>query len=191
MSRESGENVGSKDRVMLGLEIPEETKELLESQDRYMWEALTEAIHNTYGGERLSSPAALDREIELIRRKKRNARERIEEAKDDYHRHEQRLESLKDRREEMAEQAETKADALDQRLQTMSEHGSNAYIGHGSVELLANQWFGGDEKAALDALKERSEDTDYNFAPNRFEKPGMNGGVSRATLRSVRGDADD
>lgn len=158
-----------------------------------MWEALTEAIHHTYGGERLSSPAALDREIEQTKRKKRNIRERIEDAKNEYHRLDQRLESLKRRREEMAEQAESKVDALDRILQSMAEHGSNVYIGHGSVETLANKWFSGDEQAAHDALKERSDEADYNFAPNRFKEPGATRATSDITssLKSVGGDAGD
>ena len=185
------ENGEDSPRERLVAEIPEETKRLLEDQDGFLWEAVTDAVHSAYGGERLSSPAAIDREIELMKRKKRNARERIEDAKDEYHRYEQRIEELQDRREEMAEQAESKTDALDRVLQSMAEHGSNVFIGHGSVETLANQWFGGDEQTALDALKERSSEADYNFSENRFEQPGVNGSGSSVDLKSVGGEAGD
>lgn len=178
-------------REKITLEVPTEASSILRDQDMFMWEAVTEAVFNTYGGERLSSPAAIDREIEVTRRKKRNARERIEDAKDEYRRYEQRLEALKERREEMAEQAESKADALDRVLQSMAEHGSNAYIGHGSVEVLATKWFGGNEEAALEALKERSDDADYNFAENRFEDPSMTSAAPSVSLKSIGGEADD
>ena len=185
------ENGKRSNRERLVAEIPEETKRLLEEQGSFLWEAVTTAVHSEYGGERLSSPAALEREIELFERKRRNARERIEDAKDDYQRCEQRIEALKRRREEMAEQAESKVDALDRVLQSMAEHGHNVYIGHGSVDTLANKWFGGNEQSALDALKERSDDADYNFAENRFKKPGESRSMSDISLKSVGGDADD
>jgi hypothetical protein len=180
----------SDDRRSLHVEIPPETNEVLREQEGFIWENVAIAIHETFGGERLTTPVAIEREIELQERKRRNAFERLQDAKEEYHRHEQRLESLRDRREEMAEQAETEADALDRVLQTMAEHGSNVYIGHGSVELLANQWFSGNEQAALGALKERSDKADYNFTENRFERPGANGFGSPATLRSVNTDGD-
>ena len=174
-------------------DVPEEVKTILKEQDGFIWENLTEAVYHTYGGERLSSPAAINREIDHVKRKKRNAFERMQEAQDEYQRYEQRIKALKERREEMAEQAESKADALDRVLQSMAEHGSNAYIGHGSVEVLATKWFGGNEEVALEALKERSDDADYNFAENRFEKPGANTHNARspATLKSIGGDDDD
>lgn len=183
---------GSTDsRERIDAEIPEEAKAILREQDGFMWENITEAIFHTYGGERLSSPAAIEREIELETRKKRDAHERMQDAKDDYHRHEQRIETLKERREEMTTQAESKTDAIDQVLQSMATHGSNVYIGHGSIETLSNKWFGGDEQAALDALKERSNEADYNFAENRFERPSAGRAASEISLKSVGGDADD
>lgn len=182
-------SVDSRERI--DAEIPEEAKTILRDQDGFMWENLTEAIFHTYGGEKLSSPAAIEREIELETRKKRDAHERMQDAKDDYHRHEQRIKALKERREEMADQAESKTDALDRVLQGMAEHGSNVYVGHGSVRNLANKRFGGDEQAALDALKERSNEADYNFAENRFEDSGAHNASPSAILKSVRGDADD
>ena len=130
-------------------------------------------------------------EVQLEARKKRDAHDRMQDAKDDYHRHEQRIKALKERREEMTNQAESKTDALDQVLQGMAEQGSNVYVGHGSVTDLANKWFGGDEKDALNALKERSNEVDYNFAENRFEEPGAYNASSAAVLKSVQGDADD
>lgn len=183
--------MSDEDREKLTVEIPGETKAVLEEQDGFLWENITEATHNTFGGERLSSPAAIDREIDLMERKRRNARERIEDAKDEYRRYEQRIEALKERREELAEQTESKTDALDRVLQSMATHGSNAYIGHGSVTNLANKWFGGNEQAALEALKERSEEADYNFAENRFEDPSGTSAASLVRLKSLGGGDDD
>lgn len=187
----SDHGTGDGDREKITLEIPAEAKAILQDQDGFLWENVTEATFNTFGGERLTTPAAVDREIELLRRKRRNANERIQDATDEYQRCEQRIEALKRRREEMAESAESERDALDRLLQSMAEHGHNVYIGHGSVESLANKWFGGDEAAALDALKERSDDAEYNFAENRFEEPGAGRPTAGITLKSVGGDADD
>lgn len=175
------------DRERLSAEIPKEGKAILAEQEGFMWENITEAIFNTFGGERLSSPAALNRDIEELERKKRNAYERMQDAQNEYQRYDQQIKARKERREQMAEQAETKADALDQVLQSMYDHGSNVYVGHGSVKTLANKWFGGNEQAALDALKERSDEADYNFAENRFEEPSLNCAGSSQSLKSVGG----
>lgn len=190
MTSNSGDSGGQDERVVLSLEIPEESKSLLENQDGFMWERLTEAIHTTYGGERLNSTAALDREIELTERKKRNAYERIQEAEEEYHRLEQRLESLENRREEQLEQSESKVDALDDILQGMVQHGYNVYIGQGRVQPLADQWFSGDVHAALDALKGRNESGQYNLPESRFEEPGASG-PSASGLKSLGGDDDE
>lgn len=191
MSDEEPEQAGE-ERTALYAHVPPETKSLLDEQDGYLWELITEAVFHTYGGERLSSPAAIEREIERIERECRNARERMHDAEAELQRYEQRLEALKRRREEMAEQAETKNDALDRVLEDMANFGNNVFVGHGSVKTLANQWFGGDEQAALDALKERSETADYNFGENRFSEPSSASmGRSLSSLKSVGGDADD
>lgn len=102
-----------------------------------------------------------------------------------------RLETLKERREAMAEQAESKADVLDRVLESMAEHGSNAYVGHGSVEVLATKWFGSDEEAALEALKKRNDKANYNFAENRFKDLSMTSTAPTVSLKSVGGKADD
>ena len=184
------ENGNETPRERLVAEIPEETKQLLEDQEGYLWELVTDAVHSTYGGERLNTPAAIEREIELTKRKKRNAFERMKDAEEEYHRQEQRLESLEQRREEQAQQAESKTDALDDLLQGMVRHGHNMYIGQGGVATLANQWFGGDVQAAFDALKERNESGQYNLPESRFEEPGELG-PSASGLKSFSGDNDE
>lgn len=171
-------------------EIPAETKNLLKEQEGFLWEAVTDAIHSTYGGERLTSPAALDREIELAKRKKRNAFDRMNEAEEEYHRLEQRVESLEQRREQQVDESESQVDALDDVLQEMVQTGHNMYIGHGRLDTLASSWFGGDVHSTLDALKERNQSGQYNLPESRFEQPGRNG-PSAASLKSLGGDDDE
>lgn len=73
----------------------------------------------------------------------------------------------------------------------MAKHGSNVYIGRGSVTNLANKWFGSDEEAALETLKERSNEADYNFTEDRFEDPSMTSVAPSVNLKFTRGKVDD
>ena len=178
------------DRVQLATEIPAEAKELLKEQDGYMWENLTEAIFNTFGGERLTSPAALDREIEIMERKARNAVEEKNDAVEREQRYKQRAESLRLKRSDVMADQESETDALDALPDDMVKHGFRIFRGHGRLNELANQWFGGDLDKALSGLKERSNDRGLPLTDERFEKGYDNDDFDVSDLRSS-GDSDE
>lgn len=163
----------------LATDVPSEVKQILEEQDAYQWEAITEAVFNTFGGERLNSPAAVKREIELERRNLRNAKEDKREAEDRIQRHSQRITSLENRREQMLENRESKQDAIDALLDELREQEiASIWEDHPRVEGLASRWFGGAQNApkAFQQIRERHDERDMNLPESQFEQGGVSAG---------------
>lgn len=167
-------NVSRDERERIDAEILPEAKALYQDQPNHLWEAISEAAFIAYGGNQLTSPIRIDREIEIQKRRKRDAYERMQDARDDYKRRKQRIEELQERKEQLTAKAQSKTDALDDVLQDMDEMEQHAAVGVGRVPTLANQWFGGNEQAAVDALRERADETDVDIPEYQFSDPRTN-----------------
>ena len=160
----------------LATDVPREVKEILEEQDCYQWEAITEAVFNTFGGERLTSPAALNREIEQERRKVRDAKEDKRDAEDRIQRHSQRIKQLEERREKILEARDSKEDALDALLDELhAQELGCVWEDHPRVERIASRWFGGEHNAAaaFEALLDRHDERGMNLPDSQFEEGGL------------------
>ena len=157
-------------RETLATDIPVEAKQILQEQDCYIWEAVTEATFATYGGERLTSPAALEREIERAKRQRRDAVEDLREAKKEVERQEQRIEDLEERRENLLDQRTSTQEALDQLLDDMVSSGSRVDSGHGQVKAIARRFYGGESniETVLEDLRDRAADREMGLADSRF-----------------------
>lgn len=163
----------------LATDVPSEVKEILENQDCYQWEAITEAVFNTYGGERLTSPAALKREIEHERRNLRDAKEDKRDAEERIQRHSQRIAALEDRRDDLLDDRASKRDAIDAILDELrAQDIASIWPDHPRVEDLASRWYGGSQNSqqAFEDITERHEERDMNLPQSQFEQ-----GVDRAS----------
>jgi len=159
------------DRETLATNIPPETKEILEEQDGYLWEAVTEAVHNTYGGERLETPEAVRREIEIQERNRRDKIERKNELETEIERHEQRVDSLKEKLAEMQDTDDERVDELDEILDLMLNEGARFWDDHPKVVDLARRYYGGkyDADMVISDLRERAEERDLEIPEDQFE----------------------
>lgn len=169
MNREWGD-LDVETKETLSTDIPEEAKQILQEQDGYLWEAVTEATFNTFGGERLTSPAALEREIERAKRQRRDAVEDLREARNEVERQEQRIEDLEQRRENLLDQRTSTQEALDQLLDDMVSSGSRVDSGHGQVKAIARRYYGGEKniETVLEDLRDRAADREMGLADSRF-----------------------
>jgi len=165
---------GREDRESIRVEVPTETKATLEEvcseEDLFMWEAVTEAIHDTYGGSRLDTPAALQREMDRIDRKMRNKTENIEDEKNEKERLEQRRKSLEQRHEKLVEQTPGEEEAMREVLLTMRKYNMGMFIGNPDLSRLAEEWFDGDEQSAFDNLQEFNQTLEQPVDESLFEQ---------------------
>lgn len=172
---ETSDNDEFEEKTTLATNVPLEVKEILEEQEGYLWESITDAVFNTYGGERLSSPAALERELELTERQLRNTLEEKQDIETKIDRLKQKRTALKERREELLEERETKQDALDALLDDLANSGRSVDPGHGAVKGIARRFFGGEAESerVIDVLKERRDERGLAIADQQFEEGGV------------------
>lgn len=161
-------------------ELPPETKELLQSQDMFMWEAIVEAAHAYYGGEQLNSIPAVRREMDRNRRDKRDLVEEIHEREDEVDRLNQRYEELEAHLHKLEEQQETYEQGMDALLDDMVDSDMHVFVDHTRVQDLARKEYAGttDEKqaAVLADLRERAGERNLGLSPERFEEADQMGG---------------
>lgn len=167
-------------RERLSTNVPPEVKEIVEEQDDYQWKVITDAIMQTYGGERLNSIPALEREREQHSRQIRNFKEEISDREEEIDRRKRRIGEIDGRIEQMEEERSTYADEIEALLNKMAESSMHVYIGHSRIQRLARHEYGGKkdekQKQVIADLKDRADERDLGLSASRFEEYSTNGG---------------
>lgn len=205
------------DRTGTYLDLPTEVVELIErladERDQHKWQVVSELILESAGGGIISSVSQYKREIEREQQEIGRIEEQIEQRKREIEQlerercdHEQRIDHLRDGMKRRQEQTRDLNATLDDILDSMAERGEHAAIDVGRVPGLADEWFDGNQRVALDALQSRADETDREIPPSQFSDPqhqqsatgtrtntGAGAGDLKAIqkLRQQNDDADD
>lgn len=203
------------DRTGAYFDLPTEVVDLIErladELDKHKWEVVSELILESAGGGIISTVPQYEREIEREQQEIGGIEEQIDQHNHEIDRlenkrcdHEQRIDHLREGMKRREEQTRDFTETLDDILDTMIERGTHAAVDVGRVPTLADEWFNGNQRVALDALQSRADETERDIPEHQFADPreqpantGANANANGSGLKSAakfqqkRDDDDD
>lgn len=201
------------DRTGTYFDLPTEIVELIERRadelDKHKWEVVSELILESAGGGIISTIPQYEREIEREQQEIGRIEERIDQHKREIEQlenkrcdHKQRIDHLREGMKRREEQTRDLTETLDDILDTMIKRGTHSAVDVGRIPALADEWFNGNQRVALDALQSRTDETERDIPEHQFADPGEqpantganangSGLKSAAKFQQKRDDDDD
>lgn len=143
------------DTERLVAEIPSYLKQRVDADPRDNRQVVIESLESEF---QTAEDAAVRRRINEKERRISNVKSERDSRNEELERLRSEVKSLEKQLETVEEMEQRKENAIDERLEKLQDVRGEITESHPTVEAVASDYFNGDTKAALEAMKERNDE---------------------------------